>query len=99
MLGPPCQDVLRALCPLLLDQPLCFALVEERAEMPAEIAERLRIPQQRGGIAAVPVKKGACGGCFRQLSPQLLVEARRTDKLLRCENCGRMLIWKDEGLV
>jgi predicted nucleic acid-binding Zn-ribbon protein len=53
----------------------------------------------KGGVAAVAVKKGSCGGCFRQLSPQLLVEARRTDKLLRCENCGRMLVWKDEVLV
>ena len=50
----------------------------------------------RGGIAIVPVRKGACGGCYRQLSPQRLVEVRRADSILRCENCGRLLVWSDE---
>lgn len=53
----------------------------------------------KGGIAAVQIRKGACGGCFRQLSPQVLVDARRTDRVLRCENCGRLLVWNDEILV
>lgn len=50
----------------------------------------------KGGIAVVEIKKGSCGGCFRQLSPQLLVEARRINRLMRCENCGRITVWKDE---
>ncbi len=50
----------------------------------------------KGGIAVVEVKKGSCGGCFRQLSPQLLMEARKIDRVMRCENCGRITVWKDE---
>ncbi|MYF73975.1 MAG: hypothetical protein F4175_11535 [Gemmatimonadetes bacterium] len=50
----------------------------------------------RGGVAIVPVRKGACGGCYRQLSPQRLVEVRRADSIMRCENCGRLLVWSDE---
>ncbi len=50
----------------------------------------------RGGIAIVPVRKGACGGCYRQLSPQRLVEVKRADSIIRCENCGRLLVWSDE---
>lgn len=54
----------------------------------------------RGGIAVVPVHKGACGGCYRQLSPQRLVEVKRADSILRCDNCARILAWRDdEGAV
>ena len=54
----------------------------------------------RGGIAVVPVHKGACGGCYRQLSPQRLVEVKRADSILRCDNCARILAWRDdEGKV
>ncbi len=50
----------------------------------------------RGGVAIVPVHKGSCGGCYRQLSPQRLVEVRRADSIMRCENCGRLLVWSEE---
>lgn len=50
----------------------------------------------KGGIAIVPVRKGACGGCYRQLSPQRLVEVRRADSIMRCESCGRLLVWNDD---
>ena len=49
----------------------------------------------RGGIAVVPVHKGACGGCYRQLSPQRLVEVKRADSILRCDNCARILAWRE----
>ena len=54
----------------------------------------------KGGVAVVPVHKGACGGCYRQLSPQRLVEVRRADSILRCDGCRRILAWReDEGAV
>lgn len=49
----------------------------------------------KGGVAIVAVQKNSCGGCFRQLAPQRLVEARRGDTLMRCENCGRILAWTE----
>jgi predicted nucleic acid-binding Zn-ribbon protein len=54
-----------------------------------------RIGKARGGIAVVPVKSGACGGCFGNLPTQLLNRIRDMDKLITCENCGRILIWQD----
>ena len=52
----------------------------------------------RDSVAVVPVHKGACGGCYRQLSPQRLVEVRRANSILRCDNCARILAWReDEG--
>lgn len=47
----------------------------------------------KGGVAVVSVQKNSCGGCFRQLAPQRMLEARRGDALMRCENCGRILVW------
>ncbi|MCK4597869.1 hypothetical protein KAU04_07495 [bacterium] len=43
------------------------------------------------------MRKRACGGCFKTLPPQKIQEVRRTDSILTCENCGRILYW-DENL-
>ena len=49
----------------------------------------------KGGVAVVSVQKNSCGGCFRQLAPQRMLEARRGDTLMRCENCGRIVVWTE----
>jgi hypothetical protein len=56
-----------------------------------------RIWASREGRAVVPIVKGACGGCFRGQPPQALQEARRGERLLTCDGCGRLLIWPPEG--
>jgi len=69
---------------------------EKKIEVPA-LSTYNRIRRMvKGGIAVVEIKKGSCGGCFRQLSPQLLLEARKINKVMRCENCGRITVWRDE---
>jgi predicted nucleic acid-binding Zn-ribbon protein len=70
-------------------------LVSQIDRAPLSTYDRIR-RQVKGGVAVVSVRKGSCGGCYRQLSPQVLVEARRTSKVVRCENCGRIIVWKDE---
>ena len=70
-------------------------LVERR---PLGVYNRIR-KVVKGGVAIVTVKKGSCGGCFRKLSPQRLVEARRCTTVIRCENCGRIMVWKEEEEV
>src|SRR5205823_12836985 len=52
-LGPPPQDVLGSRRPFLAAQIVDLALVERRAEMPAEIAERLGPVEQPLGARAV----------------------------------------------
>ncbi len=69
---------------------------ESKIDRPALAAYNRIRRMVKGGIAVVEIKKGSCGGCFRQLSPQLLVEARRINRVMRCENCGRITVWKDE---
>ncbi len=39
------------------------------------------------------VKSTICEGCFATLSPQVLNELKRGDKIIYCENCGRIIIW------
>ncbi len=57
-----------------------------------------RVHGSRDGRAVVPILKGACGGCFRSQPPHVLQEARRRDRVLSCEGCGRLLVWPpDEG--
>jgi predicted nucleic acid-binding Zn-ribbon protein len=56
-----------------------------------------RIRTSLDGRAVVPIIKGSCGGCFRGQPPQMLQEARRGDRAINCDGCGRLLIWPPEG--
>lgn len=51
-----------------------------------------RIRRAKDGIAVVPIKRGACGGCYKTVPPQLNLLLRKNDELHFCENCGRLLI-------
>lgn len=54
-----------------------------------------RIAKVKAGLAVVPVRKGACGGCFTALPPQRINEVKRNDRLITCEHCGRVLVWNN----
>ena len=56
-----------------------------------------RVHASREGRAVVPIVKNSCGGCFRQQPPQTLQEARRGERVLTCEGCGRMLVWPPDA--
>ena len=77
------------------------ALEAERATHVAALPPSTRMRYERihgslDGRAVVPIAKGACGGCFRAQPPQVLQEAKRGDRLLTCDGCGRLLIWPPE---
>jgi predicted nucleic acid-binding Zn-ribbon protein len=44
----------------------------------------------RNGIAVAPVIRGACGGCFAKIPPQLQSDLRQRKKIVICEHCGRI---------
>lgn len=56
-----------------------------------------RVRRGKGGLVVVPIRKKACGGCFKQIPPQKIQEIRRGDRIFSCESCGRILIWTDES--
>lgn len=66
-------------------------------KLPAEILEEyahLRLREKLGGIAAALFTDKGCGGCKMQL-PRVesrLMREQPEDALLRCENCGRLLV-------
>jgi len=69
----------------------------ELAPIPAATRSRYeRVHASKGGQAVVAISKGACGGCYRGQPPQVLQEARKRDRLIICEGCGRLLIWPPE---
>jgi predicted nucleic acid-binding Zn-ribbon protein len=50
----------------------------------------------RNGLAVVPIRRGACGGCFNKIPPQKQMEIKMHRKVTACEHCGRILV--DEAI-
>jgi predicted nucleic acid-binding Zn-ribbon protein len=78
------------------------AIQREREAAMAHLSQQVRsryerIHSSRDGRAVVPIIKSACGGCFRAQPPQILQEARRGDRMLSCDGCGRLLVWPPDG--
>lgn len=75
--------------------------VKQRGDLVKNIDRRVlsmyeRIRKGKGSMAVVPIRKRSCGGCYKQIPPQLIQEIRRGDKIFTCDSCGRILIWTDE---
>jgi len=60
-----------------------------------ELSVYTRLRKGKNGIAVATVdqKKFSCRGCFKQLPPQKVLEVRRSQKMIFCESCGRVLVW------
>ena len=67
------------------------ALLEPSARTRYERARLLR-----GGRGVAAIDKGACGGCYRNLAPHALQEARKRDHLIVCDGCGRLVMLPPE---
>ena len=79
--------------------------ISEKKKLRIEIAKTVdrraltiyeRIRKGKGGLAVVPLRKKACGGCFKQIPPQMVQQIRRGDRIYTCDSCGRILIWVDD---
>ncbi|QCR22137.1 zinc ribbon domain-containing protein [Pontibacter sp. SGAir0037] len=72
-------------------------LEQDRETAAAKIEDRLlsaytRIRKNvRNGLAVVPVKRDACGGCFNTVPPQRQADIAAQKKVIVCEHCGRIL--------
>jgi len=76
--------------------------LEKRTVLAKDIKRQIigiyeRVRKGKGGLVVVPIRKKACGGCFRQIPPQRIQEIRRGEKIFACDSCGRILIWSDEN--
>jgi len=63
---------------------------------PRIISTYERIRSAKNGFAVVPVIRNACGGCFKALPLQRIMEIRHMARLFLCDVCGRILVWDEE---
>ncbi|OPX33251.1 MAG: hypothetical protein B1H40_00465 [Candidatus Latescibacteria bacterium 4484_181] len=74
----------------------------EREQIASKVGRDLlshyeRIRRGKGGVAVVSVSRRACGGCFKQLPPQKVVEIKKGNRLITCDSCGRILVWDESA--
>lgn len=73
-------------------------LKAKRAEAASKLDERTLSAYDRirgsvhNHLAVVPVYENSCGGCFNAITPQRLIDVASGNKLVICENCGRILV-------
>ncbi|MCF6312951.1 MAG: hypothetical protein L3J39_10920 [Verrucomicrobiales bacterium] len=68
-------------------------VVEKLDEDTVEIFDRLM--KNKEGLAVVALKQGQCSGCHVRVISATVVEAKREKALTHCENCGRIVYFKD----
>ncbi len=72
------------------------ALRQEREKAAAAVEDKdwlaryVRIFERRD-YAIVPLREGVCTGCQMQVPPQTAQDARKSDKIVACDHCGRLL--------
>ncbi len=80
-------------------------LLKDRDKAAKHVEDRLLVAynkvrkNMRNGLAVVPVKRGACGGCFNVVPPQKQAEIREKKKVIVCEHCGRILADVEDVIV
>jgi predicted nucleic acid-binding Zn-ribbon protein len=52
------------------------------------------LKEKRQGVGVVNVKDETCQGCFVNIPPQMFIEVQKTNALIRCPNCNRILYWE-----
>jgi predicted nucleic acid-binding Zn-ribbon protein len=65
----------------------------------ALIERYIKLKATRKDLALAPIRNGICGGCRLQIPPQLIAEVKRSDELLTCSYCQRILYWDGEIVV
>ena len=81
-----------------VDQKAASELQTERANIakeitPATYQQYERVRKSRKGIAVAEVVDGRCTVCHMLLRPQYLQDVKRTESILFCESCQRILYY------
>jgi uncharacterized protein len=65
------------------------------AQLEGNLIERYElIFSRRGGMAVVAVSEGICQGCYMNIPPQLCNEIIKSERLILCPSCHRILYCK-----
>jgi len=65
----------------------------------ALLSRYTKLKAARKDQALAPVRNGICFGCKLQISPQLVAQVKRSDALLSCSFCNRLLYWEGEPVT
>jgi predicted nucleic acid-binding Zn-ribbon protein len=63
----------------------------------AQVDLFVNISRKKGGLVLSPVRDDFCDLCHVRIRPQVLNELLSTRKLILCENCGRILFWREQA--
>lgn len=65
--------------------------------IPADILARYeRVKKRNKGVGVIPVWKAVCSGCHMNIPPQLYIELQRSNDLLSCPNCNRIMYFQNQ---
>lgn len=59
------------------------------------LAKYEQVKKGRSGIGVVEISESTCTGCNTIIPPQFISEIRAGNKILTCEQCGRILVWRE----
>jgi predicted nucleic acid-binding Zn-ribbon protein len=72
----------------------CQKLIEN---IPKDLIKRYEmIKALNSGTAVVSAWKGVCGGCHMNIPPQLYNELQKSNDLISCPNCSRIIYWQNQ---
>ncbi len=78
---------------------ICARKSEEiRKKIPAELLRKYeQIKNATRGVAVVAVWKEVCDGCHMSIPPQLYNELQKSNELITCPNCNRIIYWENRN--
>lgn len=81
------------------------ALNQRRGQLATQVSKPLfaaydRLARSRRGQALSPISNdGICSVCRVRVRPKVFSDVRRGHEMITCENCGRILYYKNESTV
>jgi predicted nucleic acid-binding Zn-ribbon protein len=86
------------------DQKAAQELEQERGEIVAKITPALyrqydRVRKTRHGIALAEAIDGRCTACHMAMRPQYFLDLKKSETILVCENCQRILYYNPPASV
>ena len=75
-------------------------LEQKRDDLRKSVPEELlstyeRVKKKNRGVGVTSVWKSVCNGCHMNIPPQLYNELQRSNELLSCPNCNRIMYFQD----
>ncbi len=86
---------------VISDQARVEELMQQRPSMVKDLSEDARsnydrLSRMRSGLALAQARDYSCQACRMSIRPQVFNDIRRSETIIMCENCGRILYYPAE---